>query len=211
MRKLLIATRNEGKLQEISKFLSDLSLEIVSLTDLGIAGEVEEDGKTYEANAKKKALFYAKRSGIPAIADDGGLEIAALDNAPGVRSKRWIGEDATEEELVLHMKNVAKELPDTNRKASFVNVIAFALPTVSASLGQVWTARGSIEGIIAKKPLQEKSRGLPYRLFFFLPNLGKYYHEKSLSAEEMLNLNHRRRSVEAIKPFITQHLLEATN
>ena len=197
MKKLLIATRNVGKLKELSEFLSDLPLKIVSLSDLGIADEVEEDGKTYEENAKKKAVFYAKKTGLPALSDDGGLEIAAFDNAPGVRSRRWIGESATEEDLLRHMEKVARELDDNNRQASFVNVIALALPS-----GKTWTTKGRIDGIIAKEPFAEVSIGLPYRRCFYLPDLKKYYHEKSLSKAQMRRYNHRRKSVEAMKPVI---------
>lgn len=206
MKKLLIATRNQGKLQELSEFLSDVPLEIVSLVDVGIDDEVEEDGKTYEENAKKKALYYAKKSGLPTISDDGGLEIAALENAPGVRSKRWIGEDATENDLLLHMKRVAQELPDNHRNASFVTVVAFALPT-----GEVFTSKGRVDGIIAREPFGETSSGFPYRLYFFLPNLRKYYHEKSLTKEEMSRVNHRRKAVFSIKPLLLVHILKKTN
>lgn len=202
MKKLLIATKNPGKLQEMTFFLQDLPFVIVSLSQIGIGDDVEEDGNTYEENAKKKALFYAQRSGLPALSDDGGIEIDALNNAPGVKSKRWIGEKATEEDLLLYMQKVAKELPENNRKARFVNVIAFAVPT-----GEVWTTRGEIEGEIALKPLSDESVGLPYRRFFFLPQLGKYYHEKSLTGEEMRRLNHRKKSIDEMKPLIKEKLM----
>jgi XTP/dITP diphosphohydrolase len=197
MKKLLIATHNPGKYAELSSFLSDLPLALVSLSDMGITEDVVEDGLTYEENAIKKATFYAKRSGIPALSDDGGLEIAALNNAPGVRSKRWIGEDATEDDLLRHMESVVMTLPDDNRAARFVNIIAVALPT-----GDVITSRGSIEGIIAKEPSPYATKGLPYRKFFFLPQLNTYYDEKSLTPVEMKRLNHRLQSVELIKPKI---------
>src|SRR5258706_2283452 len=106
MQKLLIATHNPAKLYELKNFFSDLSLELVSLTDVGITEDIEEDGKTYQENSQKKALFYAKKSNLPAISDDGGIEIAALDNAPGVHSKRWLGDTATEKDLVTHMQKV---------------------------------------------------------------------------------------------------------
>lgn len=207
MKRLLIATKNQGKLRELSEFLSDLPLEIISLSDLGITDDVEEDGSTYEENARKKALFYAKKSGLPALSDDGGLEIAALNNLPGIKSKRWIGEDVTEEDLLTHMEKIAKELPDENRDARFVNVLALALPSRSVFPGQVWTTRGEISGIIARKPLQEKSEWLQYRLFFFLPTLNKYYHEKSLTPQEMEQVNHRKKSTEAMKPILREQLL----
>lgn len=202
MKKLLIATKNPGKLQELTGFLRDLPLTTVSLSEIGIVDDVEENFFTYEENAKKKAVYYAKKSGLPSLADDGGIEISALDNAPGVRSKRWIGENATEEELMAHMQSVAASLPKENRSARFVNVVAFALPT-----GEVWTSRGEIQGEIAKEPFVAKSDGLPYRLFFFLPSFGKYYHEDSLSSTQMRQLNHRRHSVLLIMPVLKEKLL----
>src|SRR3989338_5585840 len=128
MQKLLIATTNKGKLKELSEFLSDLPAQLLSLKDVGITDDVEEAGKTYEENSQLKALFYAKKSGLPAIADDGGLEIFALGGAPGVKSRRWLGYDATDEELINHMIKVSKNLPKDNRKASFRTVVALGLP-----------------------------------------------------------------------------------
>ena len=147
MKKILVATTNEGKLKEISQFLSDLPLQIVSLGDLGITDDVEETGKDYKENSTLKALFYAAKSGLPSIADDGGLEIEAFGGAPGIKSRRWLGKDSTEEDIIKHMIKVAKELPNNNRKAFFKVVLSFALP-----LGKVWSATGEIGGIIAKKP-----------------------------------------------------------
>ena len=89
MKKLLIATKNKGKLKEISQFLSDLPIKTLSLSDIGIYDNFEEKGKTYKENSQQKAIFYAKKSGLPAIADDGGIEIDALNGAPGVKSRRW--------------------------------------------------------------------------------------------------------------------------
>src|SRR6185437_13353457 len=119
MKKLLIATTNRGKLHELSLFLKDLPLQLVSLKDAGIAEEPEETGKDYTENSQLKALLYSKKSGLPAIADDGGLEIMALGGAPGLKSHRWLGPDTTEEDIVAHMKKIAKALPDDNRQAFF--------------------------------------------------------------------------------------------
>ena len=89
MKKLLIGTHNPAKLQELSELFLDFPVELVSLSDVGITEDIEEDGKTYEENSQKKALFYAKKSGLPVISDDGGIEIAALNFQPGIHSKRW--------------------------------------------------------------------------------------------------------------------------
>ena len=201
MKKLLIATTNPGKLAEISKFLSDLPLELVSLKNMGITDDVEEDGITYEENAKKKALFYSQKSGLAAISDDGGIEIAALNNEPGVHSKRWLGQNTAEENLIHHMTKVAKNLPDTNRNAKFAAVLVLAFPN-----GKTFSVRGEIEGIIARKPFLKTLRGYPYRSFFYLPEIGKYYHESDLSQEEEKLYNHRRKAIEKLKPIIKREL-----
>ena len=162
-KKLLIATHNPAKLNELRELLIDLPVKLVSLSDVGIYEDIEEDGKTYEENSQKKALFYAKKSGVPSVSDDGGIEIAALGNAPGIHSKRWIGENTTEDDLINHMQKVANELPDDNRKASFKAVLSLALPT-----GKVWSVLGEIDGEISKTPFIQQRKGYPYRSFFFL-------------------------------------------
>lgn len=201
MQTLLIATHNQAKVYELKQFLADVPVKLVSLSDLGIEKDIEEDGKTYEENAKKKALFFARLTGLPAIADDGGIEIAALNNDPGVKSKRWLGYDATDEELQAHMKKIARDLPESNRKASFVLVLTLALPN-----GKTWSTKGRVEGIIAKKPSKRYFRGFPFRLYFYLPKIQKYYHEKDLSPSEMKKYNHRYKAVQKLKPIILRHL-----
>lgn len=201
MKKLLIATTNVGKLKEISGFLSDLPLEIVSLNDVGISNDVEEAGKTYMENSQLKALFYAKKSGLPAVSDDGGLEIDAFGGAPGLKSRRWVGRDSTDEKIIEYMKKIAKELPDNNRKAFFKTVISLAFPS-----GKVWSVTGEIEGIIAKKPYLKLLVGYPYRSFFYLPKLKKYYHEKELTDREQKLYNHRYIAISRLKPIIAKVL-----
>lgn len=195
--KLLIATTNKGKLKEISNFLQDLPVEIVSLNDIGITDDVEENGKTYKENSQKKAVVYSKKSNLPAIADDGGLEISALGGAPGIDSKIWAGVNATEEEIFANMKKVAKELPDENRKAYFKTIISLALPN-----GKVWSVAGEIEGIIVEKPYLKMVKGYPYRPFFYLPKLKKYYHENELTNDELKMYNHRYKAIRKLVPVI---------
>lgn len=201
MKQLLIATKNKGKLQEIGEFLSDLQITLVSLSDVGIADDVVENGKTYLENSQKKALFYAKRSNLPAIADDGGLEIDALGGAPGINSRRWLGHEATDEELIEHMKKVSSELPAHNRRAYFTTVVSFALPN-----GKVWSQEGTVEGIIAKKPHIKLLQGYPYRSFFYLPKLKKYYHERELTADDQVKYNHRYIAIQKLKPIVREQI-----
>lgn len=199
--KLLIATHNKGKLKEFSLFLSDLPFDIVSLADLGIIDNIEEIGETYRENSQAKALFYAKKSGLPAIADDGGVEIDAFGGAPGIKSKRWLGENSTEEDIVNHMIKIARELPQDNRRAFFKTVVSFAMPD-----GKVWSVNGEIEGIIAEKPYLKLLKGYPYRSFFYLPKIKKYYHEDQLTDAEQKLYNHRYKALEQLKKIIAQEL-----
>ncbi len=199
--KLLIATTNKGKLQELSAFLSDLPIILLSLRDVGITDDVEETGKTYQENSQKKAIFYAQKSGFPAIADDGGLEIVALNGEPGVRSRRWLGYEASDEVLTEHLKSVAQKLPVNNRKAFFKTVVSFALPN-----GKVWSVKGEVEGEIAKQPLEKFLKGYPYRSFFYLPTLKKYYHESELLEDEQKMYNHRYKALSKLLPIIKSQL-----
>jgi len=202
MQKLLIATTNMGKLKELSYFLSDLPIKLLSLNEIGIIQDIEETGKTYEENSKMKALFYAKKSGLPSIADDGGLEIDALGGIPGVKSRRWLGYEASDDKLVEHMLKVSKNLPKDNRDALFVVSISFALPD-----GRVWSASGKVEGIIAEKPHIKLLKGYPYRSFFYLSKIGRYYHESELTPQEMKKYNHRYIAVQKLKPIIIRVIL----
>lgn len=200
--KLLIATKNPGKLTEISKFLSDLKLEIISLKGLNIKEDVEENEKTYEANSQKKALFFAKSSNLPTIADDGGLEINALNGEPGIRSRRWLGYESSDEELIEHLKQVSKTLPADNLGARFVDVISFAFPD-----GRVWSNGGELRGIIKYNPKLKILKGYPFRSFFYIPEIKKYYHENELTHEEERVYNHRYKALVKIKEIIKRELI----
>jgi XTP/dITP diphosphohydrolase len=200
VKKLLIATRNEGKVGEFKEFLKDLPFTIVSLQDLGIKEDIEEDGKTYEENSQKKALFFSKLSGLPTIADDGGIEIAVLNNEPGVRTRRWLGHHMSDEEIINHMLKVSKDLPDNNRKASFKAIVTLALPD-----GNCWSVSGEVEGEISKTPKVSFMKGYPFRSFFYLPKINKFYYEGELSKEEERLYNHRYKAVQKLLPIIQKH------
>ena len=159
--KLLIATKNQGKVGEFKQFLKELPFEIVSLADLKITQDIEEDGRTYRENSQKKAKFFAKLSGLPTVADDGGIEIVALGNQPGIHSRRWLGHEATDEELVSHMLKISKQLPKDNRRAFFKTIVTFALPN-----GRVWSVSGEVEGSNFRKTLPETLKRLSVPFFF---------------------------------------------
>jgi XTP/dITP diphosphohydrolase len=200
MKKLLIATKNQGKIGEFKEFLKDLPFEIVSLKDLGISEDVEEDGKTYEENSQKKAIFFAKLSNLPTIADDGGIEIVALNNEPGVRTRRWLGHHMSDEEIINHMIKISKELPDNNRKAFFKTIVTLALPS-----GKVWSVPGEVEGIISKTHKLSFMEGYPFRSFFYIPKINKFYYERELSNAEQKLYNHRYKAVQKLLLLIKKY------
>jgi XTP/dITP diphosphohydrolase len=201
MQKLLIATKNKGKIKEIGNFLKDLPVQLVSLKDVGITEEVVEDGTTYEENSRKKALFYANLSHLPSISDDGGLEIDALGGMPGLKSRRWLGYEGTDEELMEHLQKVSRKLPEENRYAKFITVVTFALPS-----GRYWSKKGVVCGIIAKEPHKKILRGYPYRSFFYLTDIQKFYHENELTEDETREYNHRWKAINALKQIIKKEL-----
>lgn len=201
MQKLLIATTNKSKIRELSGFLNDLSLELVSLEEVGINQEVEETGTTYGENSKLKAITYAKLSGLPTLSDDSGLEIAALNGEPGINAKYWAGQEGRDEDLVKKMRQVTQDLPDHNRHAVLKCVITLATPDEN-----FWQTEGSVAGVIAKNPLERLIQGFPYRSFFYLPEINKYYHESELTEAEEKAYNHRYKAIEEIKPIIKKVL-----
>ena len=198
---LLIATTNPGKLVEIKKYLSHLPIELVGLKDLDIKDKVEETGKTFEENAILKAKFYAQTSGLPALADDGGFEIDALDGEPGVKSHRWIHSERedTDDELIAYALEKMRGLPRAKRGAQLHLVLALSTPE-----GELHTSEEVVRGIIPEKPSSVRVAGFPYRTLLYFPEIGKFYNE--LTEKEHEQYNHRKRALQKIKPVIRQLL-----
>lgn len=197
MKKLLIATHNTAKFHDISRFLQDIPYELVSLNDVGIADEVEEDQPTFEENAIKKAEYFAKKSGLLTLGDDSGMEIDALGGKPGVHSKRWAPEE-TDAIIIGHTLHKLQGVPIEKRGAQFRVIIALATPEKVVA-----TAEGVTRGIIAQKPYPGPiTKHFPYNQILYLPELKKYYHDDELSPEELLRYNHRRQALEKLKPYL---------
>lgn len=204
MKRLLIGTNNEGKLGEFKKFLSALPVEIVFPSDIGLKLSPPEDADTYIENSEVKAKHFAKKSGLPTIADDGGIEIDFLNGAPGIRSRRYFGtngKEATDKEIIDEMLKIAKKMPDDKRGARFVDIVSLALPD-----GRVWSVYAEVKGIVPQKPLLKILKGYPYRSFFYLPQIKKYYHEADLTEEEEKEYNHRYIAVRKLLPIISKVL-----
>jgi XTP/dITP diphosphohydrolase len=154
-RRLLVATRSRHKLRELHDLLGvPDEVELVSPDDLGIDGEPEETGETFETNARIKARYYAARSGLPTLADDSGLEVDALDGGPGVRTRRYAGPDATDEANNAKLLRELAGVAPVRRGARYVCVLALALPDEVGPRGGLGTVirRGTCRGRIAASP-----------------------------------------------------------
>ena len=163
MRTLLIATTNPGKLREIRGILADVPIELVSLESFPGIDEPEETGATFAENARLKARYYSEKTGLPAVADDSGIEIDALDKAPGVHSARWHGNHYPTKFAVVYRELAARGL--TTSAARFVAHIAVADgPRI------LFEATGVVEGEIAREPTG--THGFGYDPIFFYPPYG---------------------------------------
>jgi XTP/dITP diphosphohydrolase len=149
--RLLVATRSTHKLRELRELLSLERAEFVTLEELGIPGDPVEDGATFESNAALKARFGARASGLATLADDSGLEVDALDGGPGVRTRRYAGEQATDEDNNRKLLAALAGLPPARRGARYVCALALALPARAGPRGglDVTLARGTCRGRIA--------------------------------------------------------------
>ena len=202
---IVLATRNQGKVEELREMLKDFPIDLRSLNDFGPIPEVVEDGATFDDNAYKKALFTAKVLGLPAMADDSGLVVEALDGAPGVYSARYAGDKATDADNVK--KLLAELAGKENRNAAFECVISLAVPT-----GPALTYEGRCEGEILDAP--RGVSGFGYDPIFYSPTLGKTFAEAGMA--EKNKISHRGRAMaqmaaefEQILKWLNQRLTEA--
>lgn len=194
--RLLLATHNRGKRKEWQALLDGLSLEILLPDDVGLRQDVAETGATYTENALLKARTLAAASELPTLADDSGLEVDALDGAPGVRSARYkLGSDEVRYRALLRALEGA---PPAERGARFRCVAALVLPD-----GRDFTTEGVCEGVITLAPQGEG--GFGYDPVFYLPEQGKTMAQ--LSSEEKNHLSHRARAAQAMRPIIHNLLL----
>ena len=185
---LVLATRNPGKAREIRGLLRDFPVEIKNLEDFGPVPEAEEDGTTFDENAYKKASLTAKILGLPALADDSGLEVEALGGLPGVLSARYAGPSATDDEKNAKLLREMEE--KANRAAAFVCVISIAVPA-----GVALTYEGRCEGLIAEAPAG--ANGFGYDPVFYYPPLKRTFAQ--LSAEEKNRVSHRGKALAQVK------------
>ena len=181
--KVVLASKNKHKLEEISKITEKFGIELVLQSELGIALDVEETGTTFEENSFIKAEAVMKATGLPALADDSGIAVDALNGEPGIYSARYGFDDSLDDwgRLLLLLKNT-EHVPDGQRQAQFVCVITLVMPE-----GQTIQARGEIHGELLREARGEN--GFGYDPIFFYPPFGKTTAE--LSPEEKNSVSHR--------------------
>ena len=188
--RLLIATRNPGKLREYEQLLAGLPLSLTYLSREGITQEVEETGETFAENAIRKAQEYARVSGLLTLADDSGLEVDALGGEPGVHSARYAGPGADDEDRYQLLLEKMQDVPWEKRGARFRCVIAIADPE-----GETYNAEGACEGMIAVAP--QGDYGFGYDPVFYLPEHDRTMAE--LPPEVKNRISHRARAVQEMR------------
>lgn len=212
----MLATFNLGKFREYKLLLKGLPLKLVSLKELGIKERFEEKERTLEENATKKAKFYSRLTNLPTIADDSGLEIDILKGKPGIKSRRWPGHEASDEELIDFTLKKLEGVPWQKRGAQLRTVLALVIPNrgrASVKFGKidrgrasVFISEGKIRGIIARKPRGRLIKGYPFRLIFYLPRFKKTFAE--LGFKEEIKIGHRKKAVKKLIPILRIKLLK---
>jgi XTP/dITP diphosphohydrolase len=193
MNTLLLATRNPGKKLEIQSCLQkkELSLRLLSLTEAGVQADVDESGTTFLENARLKADFYSRLTGLDTLGDDSGLEVMALENRPGVFSARYAGAGASDDERIA--KLLAELMDSHDRRARFVAAVC-----LSRSGQPLKSFSGMVRGEIL--PEKKGSHGFGYDPLFYYPPLGKTFAELNLG--EKNRVSHRARALRQVRKFI---------
>ena len=193
---IVLATHNRDKREELQEALSEFTLEILSLNDFPFIGEIEEVGKTLLENSMIKAKTVHNLTQLPVIADDTGLEVEALNGAPGIYSARYAGEDVTYEDNVNKLLAEMENIPLENRKAQFRTVISFVDKD-----RELWT-EGRIKGIIGESA--KGKNGFGYDPVFFVPELEKTFSE--LSIGEKNRISHRGLAMKKFRILLREYI-----
>lgn len=195
MNKIVFATTNEGKVKEIKEILEGFPVEVVSMKEMNITTDIEENGTTFEENSLIKAREISKLTGLPALADDSGLEVDYLNGEPGIYSARYLGKDTDYNYKNNYIIDRLKEAEDKERSARFICVISLVLPD-----GREFVKKGVMEGRIGYEIKGEN--GFGYDPIFYLPEYGKTSAE--LSSDEKNKISHRGKALRAMKEVIAE-------
>lgn len=193
--RLVVATRNLGKLKEIRRLLETQGVVVVGLEQFPELADVEEDGDSFAANAAKKAEEVARATGLPSLADDSGLTVTALDGRPGIYSARFSGEDATDSSNNRKLLDVMATVPENARQAAFCCVMALCLPGQTTRLFE-----GRIEGQILNE--RQGSGGFGYDPLFWLPEFSCTMAELSLDVKN--RISHRGQALRQVVEFLAR-------
>jgi len=191
--KVILATGNQDKVREIRQILGEAPVELVSLAEFPDVTPAEEDGRSFEENALKKAISVWQQTGLAALADDSGLEVDALNGEPGVRSARFAGEGASYEDNNRKLLEKLRSVPQEKRKAAFVCVAAMVTPR-----GKMIIQRGEVRGRIIDEYRGEG--GFGYDPVFYLPGEKKTMAE--IGPDEKNKISHRAQAFNAMRKFI---------
>lgn len=184
--KMIVASKNKGKLKEIQQIFNDLPYEIFSMEDVGITEEIEENGSTFDENALIKARRVCQLAGMPALADDSGLEVDYLGGAPGIYSARYAGEGASDADKNAKLLTAMEGVPETKRGARFRCSIAVVFPD-----GREIVSNGILEGKLTKQPKGDK--GFGYDPLLYIPEFECTVAE--LSSDIKNKISHRGRAL----------------
>jgi XTP/dITP diphosphohydrolase len=190
LRRIILATKNDGKIKEVKAMLEDLKIEILSLNDYKNLPEIKEDGKSFFENALKKAKIISEHTGEMVLSDDSGLEVKYLGGEPGIYSARYSGRDATDSSNIKKLLESLEGVPIEKRGASFRCVLV-----LYRSDGKHWEFEGVLNGIINDKPIGDA--GFGYDPVFFLPELGLTVAQ--LSPNMKNKISHRAQAVDKFK------------
>lgn len=197
--RIVIATTNKGKLKEISAILKDICnqpIDFIDLIDAGLENfDYEETGKTFSENAAGKAVVVSQKTGLPAIADDSGLCVDALDGAPGIKSARWAGVLATDRDRNTALLSLLTDIPEKNRTAYFICAASLALPD-----GKYNVTEGTCHGLISSKPKGE--HGFGYDPIFYIPEYERTLAE--LAPDTKNAISHRRKAFTLLSEYINR-------
>ncbi|OPX43081.1 Non-canonical purine NTP pyrophosphatase [Ruminiclostridium hungatei] len=197
MVKLVVATKNKGKIAEIKKVLQEMPFEVLSMGDIGIAADIVEDGKTFEENSLKKAVEICNICRSVVIADDSGIEVDYLDGAPGIYSARFGGADATDQDRNAKLLHMLENVPYEKRTARFVCAIAVAFPD-----GRSFVVKDTCEGFVDFKCKGEN--GFGYDSLFYVAEYRKTMAELSMDIKN--KISHRAKALEKMAVVIKDYL-----
>lgn len=197
MDKIIFATSNQGKMNEIKMIMSDFGVPILSLKEAGIKADIDEDGSTFEENAIIKARAIMELTGAVVLADDSGLEVDYINKEPGIYSARYMGEDTS---YSIKNANIIERLKDAKgdeRSARFVCAIAAVLPN-----GETYTTRATIEGVIGYE--EKGTHGFGYDPILYVPELGMTTGE--MLPEDKNKISHRGKALRQMKEILRDKL-----